>query len=264
MIFGLRDRGLVAPGYRADLVLLDDLDEVAVSQVVCGGRVVEPALFERSDHVPPVGYGSVRRPRVEPSDLVIRGTSGSVAVIGALPFSLLTERCEHRLEARDGCLVADPAAGILKLCVLERHGRNGNIGRGFVTGFGPIDGAIATSIGHDSHNLIVAGSNDEDMAMAVNHLIDIQGGAAVVSHGKLLGDLPLPVAGLMSDRGFAFVRDRLVPLRAAAAAIGCTLKEPLLQLAFLPLPVIPHLKLTDRGYVAATADGLRLVPLAAA
>ncbi|MFO1035409.1 MAG: adenine deaminase [Geminicoccaceae bacterium] len=262
-IFGLRDRGLVAPGYRADLVLLDDLDEVALSDVVCGGRIVEPSLFDRHDHPTPVGYGSVKRPRVTAADLVVRGTSGIVPVIGALPFSLLTERHDLPMTARDGCLVADPAAGILKLCVLERHGRNGNIGRGFVTGFGPVDGAIATSIGHDSHNLIVAGSNDADMAMAVNHLIEIQGGAAVVSHGKLLGDLPLPVAGLMSDRGFGFVRERLVPLRAAAASIGCTLKEPLLQLAFLPLPVIPHLKLTDRGYVAATPQGLGFVPLLA-
>jgi adenine deaminase len=99
------------------------------------------------------------------------------------------------------------------------------------------------------------------MAAAVNHLIASQGGAAVVQGGRVLADLPLPVAGLMSDRGFAFVEQRLRPLRAAAAGCGCTLEEPLLQLAFLPLPVIPHLKLTDRGYVAAGPDGLRLLPI---
>ena len=148
---------------------------------------------------------------------------------------------------------------VLKLAVLERHGRNGNIGKGFVTGFGPLRGAIASSIGHDSHNLIVAGDNEADMAVAVNHLIELQGGAVVVQDGRVLADLPLPVAGLMSDRTSRFVEARLRPLRAAAAACGCTMSEPLLQLAFLPLPVIPHLKLTDRGYVAAGPDGLRLL-----
>ena len=123
--------------------------------------------------------------------------------------------------------------------------------RGWVAGFGPLRGAIASSIGHDSHNLIVAGDAEGDMAVAVNHLIGLQGGVVVVQDGGVLADLPLPVAGLMSDRSFAFVEARLRPLRTAAAACGCTMSEPLLQLAFLPLPVIPHLKLTDRGYVAA-------------
>src|SRR4051794_21876007 len=137
---------------------------------------------------------------------------------------------------------------------------NGNIGKGWVAGFGALRGAIASSIGHDSHNLIVAGDAEGDMAVAINHLIELQGGAVVVQDGRVLADLPLPVAGLMSDRSFSFVEARLRPLRAAAAVCGCTMGEPLLQLAFLPLPVIPHLKLTDRGYVAAGPDGLRLLP----
>ena len=172
-------------------------------------------------------------------------------MIGARPFSLITDHLD---------LGRAPTAPALKLAVLERHGRNGNIGRGWVTGFGPLRGAIASSIGHDSHNLIVAGDDEADMAVAVNHLIELQGGAVVVRDGRVLADLPLPVAGLMSDRDFDFVETRLRPLRAAAAACGCTMSEPVLQLAFLPLPVIPHLKLTDRGYVAAGPDGLRLLP----
>ena len=171
-------------------------------------------------------------------------------VIGARPFSLITDHLT--LGRHEGVA--------LKLAVLERHGRNGNIGKGWVAGFGPLRGAIASSIGHDSHNLIVAGDDEADMAVAVNHLIGLQGGAVVVQSGRVLADLPLPVAGLMSDRDFHFVETRLRPLRAAAAACGCTMTEPLLQLAFLPLPVIPHLKLTDRGYVAAGPDGLRLLP----
>jgi adenine deaminase len=259
MAFGLLDRGLVAPGYRADLVLLEDLDTVAVSAVICGGRPVEPELFLGRAHPEPVGYGSIRRAPVAPDDFRVPGGGPTTPVIGAVPFSLLTEHLELPVPERDGARVADRERGILKLAVLERHGRNGNIGRGFVTGFGPLQGAIASSIGHDSHNLIVAGDADADMALAVNHLIGLQGGAVVVQGGRVLADLPLPVAGLMSDRSFGFVEERLRPVRAAAAALGCTLEEPILQLAFLPLPVIPHLKLTDRGYVAAGPDGLRLL-----
>ena len=248
--FGLRDRGIVAPGYRADLVLLDDLDTVAVSAVVCGGRIVGPELFAGRRHPEPVGFGSVRRSPVTAADLAPAAAGADTPVIGARPFSLITDHLTH------GGLDEPP----LQLAVLERHGRNGNIGRGWVAGFGPLRGAIASSIGHDCHNLIVAGDDPGDMAAAVNHLIAIQGGAAVVRDGKVLADLPLPVAGLMNDRGFHFVETRLRPLRAAAAECGCRLSEPLLQLAFLPLPVIPHLKLTDRGYVAAGPEGLRLLP----
>ena len=248
--FGLRDRGIVAPGYRADLVLLDDLDTVAVSAVVCGGRSVGPELFAGRRHPEPVGFGSVRRPPVSAADLAPAAAGADTPVIGARPFSLITDHLTH------GALDEPP----LQLAVLERHGRNGNIGRGWVAGFGPLRGAIASSIGHDCHNLIVAGDDPGDMAAAVNHLIAIEGGAAVVRDGKVLADLPLPVAGLMNDRGFHFVETRLRPLRAAAAECGCRLSEPLLQLAFLPLPVIPHLKLTDRGYVAAGPEGLRLLP----
>lgn len=261
MAFGLRDRGVIAPGYRADLVLLDDLDSVAVAQVVCGGRPVEPELFAGRAHPEPVGYGSVRRALVSAAELAVpAGHGGLTPVIGAAPFSLITEHLELAVPERGGRRVADRERGILKLAVLERHGKNGNIGKGFVTGFGPLRGAIASSIGHDSHNLIVAGDDDADMAAAVNRLIELGGGAVVVQGGKILAELPLPVAGLMSDRGFDFVEQRLRPLRAAAASCGCTLEEPLLQLAFLPLPVIPHLKLGDRGYVAAGPNGLTLLP----
>lgn len=247
--FGLSDRGLVAPGHRADLVLLDDLEKVAVAQVVCGGRLVEEELFAGGRHPEPVGYHSVQRSPATASDLEPATPTAGTPVIGARPFSLLTDHLAY----------GDQQTPPLKLAVLERHGRNGGIGRGWVAGFGPLRGAIASSIGHDSHNLIVAGDDTADMAIAVNHLIAIQGGAVVVSDGEVRADLPLPVAGLMSDRDFHFVENRLRPVRAMAAALGCSLTEPVLQLAFLPLPVIPHLKLTDRGYVAAGPEGLTLL-----
>jgi adenine deaminase len=136
-----------------------------------------------------------------------------------------------------------------KLAVLERHGINGNVGRGFVKGFGALHGALASSIGHDCHNIIVVGDNDADMALAVNRLIELQGGAVAVADGAVRAELPLPIAGLMSDRPFEEVERALRRLRQTARELGCALPEPLLQLAFLPLPVIPHLKLTDKGLV---------------
>ena len=136
-----------------------------------------------------------------------------------------------------------------KLCVLERHGKNGNVGRGFVKGFGGLRGALASSVGHDSHNLIVIGDNDDDMAVAANRLIELQGGYVAVQGGQVRAELPLLIAGLMSELAFEDVAARLRTLRRAARDMNCPLAEPLLQLAFLPLPVIPHLKLTDRGLV---------------
>jgi adenine deaminase len=131
--------------------------------------------------------------------------------------------------------------------VVARHGRNRNIGRAFVTGFGLKRGAIASSVGHDSHNICVVGADDADMAVAVNRLIALQGGFVVAESGAVRAELALPIAGLMAATPFEAVREALLPLRAAARSLGCTLAEPFLQVAFLPLPVIPHLKVTDFG-----------------
>ena len=131
--------------------------------------------------------------------------------------------------------------------VIERHGVNGNHANGFVQGFGLKKGAIASTVGHDSHNICVVGVNEEDMALAANRLGEIKGGFVVVEDGKVTGEIALPVAGLMSLEPYESVRDTLHHLRHAAFALGATLEEPFLQLAFLPLPVIPHLKITDFG-----------------
>jgi adenine deaminase len=170
-------------------------------------------------------------------------------VIGIIPGKIITEYLRADLPYRNGERHADPARDLLKVCVLERHGRNGNIGRGFVNGFGLRGGALASSIGHDSHNVCVVGVSDDDMALAVNRLIDLGGGFVAVQDGQVLAELALPFAGLMSLDPFETVRHRLETLRDAVHAMGCMLPEPFLQLAFLPLPVIPHLKITDRGLV---------------
>ncbi len=251
--FGLTDRGMVAPGLRADIALIDALDTCRVSDVVSAGRVVEDALFATRGAVAPIGLDSMRARAVTAADLAVghsgQGTARSVPVIGVVPGRIITERLAFDLPVAGGAVGPDIAQDVVKVCVVERHGRNGNVARGFVHGFGLTRGAIASSVGHDSHNICAVGVDDADMAAAVNHLGTIGGGFAVVERGRVLADLPLPVAGLMSDRPHEDVHAALLPLRAAAVSLGVTLAEPFLQVAFLPLPVIPHLKITDRGLV---------------
>jgi adenine deaminase len=170
-------------------------------------------------------------------------------VIGVIPRKIITDCLELSLPSKDGVVLCDAAQDVIKVAVVERHGVNGNIGRGFVKGFGLTRGAIGSSVGHDSHNICVVGADDGDMAAAVNRLIEIGGGFVVVENGRVLAELALPIAGLMSDRSFEEVREALIPLRAAAKFLGTKLPEPFLQVAFLPLPVIPHLKISDRGLV---------------
>jgi adenine deaminase len=247
--FELRDRGMIAPGYRADIVLIDALETCAVSDVLSAGRVVDEALFATRGSVAPIGLDSMKARPVAAEDFAVPGTGRDTPVIGVVPGRIITEHLRLDLPADDGTVRPDAAQDVAKVCVVERHGKNGNVGRGFVQGFGMRRGAIASSIGHDSHNICVVGMDDADMAIAVNHLATIGGGFAVVERGTVLADLPLPVAGLMSDRSHEEVRAGLLPLRVAARTLGVTLAEPFLQVAFLPLPVIPHLKITDRGMV---------------
>jgi len=247
--FGLRDRGLVAPGYRADLVLLDDLETCAVSRVIRSGRLVTEESFAGRPRVPLVGLDSIRLDPVEPNDFRVMASGPSGPVIGLKNHQVVTEHLTMTLPYVDGERLVDLDQDVLKVCVLSRHGTNRNIGRGFVRGFGFREGALASSVGHDSHNVCVVGATDADMALAVNRLIELKGGFVAVRNGQVIAELALPVAGLMSDRDFRTVERDLVTLRRSVRALGCPLDEPFLQLAFLPLPVIPHLKITDMGLV---------------
>lgn len=247
--FRLQDRGLVAPGWRADLVVIDTLENCRVSHVISAGRLVDDALFATRETVPSVGLNSVKSKPVSALQLQSRGSGVDMPVIGVNPGKIITQHLRRTLPAENGVVAADVSQDCIKVAVIERHGINGNIGVGFVNGFGLKHGAIASTVGHDSHNICVVGVSDEDMAVAANRMKDIGGGFVVVRDGNILAELPLPIAGLMSDKSFEEVRETLVPLRAAAKSLGTVLQEPFLQLAFLPLPVIPHLKITDMGMV---------------
>jgi adenine deaminase len=247
--FGLFDRGLVAPGQRADIVLLEDLATAKVHSVICRGAPVTADRFKARPDVPLVGLDSVKLKPVTAATFHMPATAASPPVIGIRPGQILTDRLALDVSRRDGAFVADTGRDILKVAVLGRHNERGDVGHGFVKGFGITGGAIASSIGHDSHNVCVIGCNDGDMAVAVNRLIELRGGFAAAADGRVVGELALPVAGLMSDRPFEQVERGLRSLRQAVAGLGTRLHEPFLQMAFLALPVIPHLKITDKGLV---------------
>ncbi len=254
--FRLHDRGLVAPGWRADLAIIDSLKTCRVSQVISAGRIVSDKLFKARKTIPPVGLSSVKSKSVSALQLQARGNGLNIPVIGVNPGKIITQHLRRDLPSENGVVHVDIQQDCIKVAVIERHGINGNIAVGFVNGFGLKQGAIASTVGHDCHNICVVGVSDEDMTIASNRMRDIGGGLVVVRDGKVLAELALPIAGLMSDMPFESVREALIPLRAAAKSLGTTLQEPFLQVAFLPLPVIPHLKITDKGMVDVDAFAL--------
>ncbi|GAA4225478.1 adenine deaminase [Sagittula marina] len=247
--FGLKDRGQIAPGKRADIVALRSLEACDAQMVMAGGVVVTDAAFAARQIVPPVGRRSVKAPTVSATDFRHRGNKVETDVIGIREGQILTDHLHEDIEIADGDKRPDPARDLIRIAVVERHGKNGNIATGFVKGFGLKAGAIASTVCHDHHNIACVGASYDDMAVAANRLSDIEGGFVVVKDGAVLAELALPVAGLMSLEPFEVVRDALEQLRAAATSLGVTLEEPFLQLAFLALPVIPALKITDRGMV---------------
>lgn len=246
-----RKRGKIAPGWQADILLMEgDIRDVKVHTVIKSGKVVNDETFEARPHVAPIGYGSIHVKDVTAADFAVKHETPTIPVIDIIDNSPMTEFSTHTLPVgADGTLQRDMDSDILKIAVLERHGKNGNIGRWFARGFGIKDGAIASSVGHDSHNITVVGATDEDMAVAVNRMKEIGGGFVVVKNGKVLGELPLPVAGLMSDKTLEDVRQAQKILNDAVHALNPGTPEPLARLIFMSLSVIPKLKLTDFGPV---------------
>ena len=247
--FGLKDRGQIAPGKRADIVALGSLEDCDAKIVLCGGVQAGQAAFDARKIVPPIGRASVKAPAVTARDFRNTSNKSDTDVIGILPGKIITEHLHYDIAITDGDKAADLTRDLVKIAVVERHGINGNIATGFVQGFGLQRGAIASTVCHDHHNIACVGVEDADMALAATRLGELEGGFVVVENGQVLAELALPVAGLMSLEPFEVVRKALEDLRTSARSLGVTLEEPFLQLAFLALPVIPMLKITDRGLV---------------
>lgn len=254
--FGLKDRGQIAPGRRADIVAIPDIADCRARLVLCGGMVADAAAFGAREPVAPVARRSVRLPQVSAESFRHPGTAAETPVIGVVEGKIITRHLKARIPATDGDRRPDPARDLARVAVIERHGKNGRIATGFVQGFGLQRGAIAATVAHDHHNVVAVGADYADMALAVQRLGQIEGGFVVAAGGQVTAELALPMAGLMSLGTFEAVRDGLIALRAAARRLGVTLHEPFLQLAFLALPVIPHLKITDHGLVDVDAFAL--------
>lgn len=250
--FGLKDRGQLAPGKRADIVVLGSLDDCDAEMVFAGGVLATPKAFAARETIPAVGYDSVQCPKITAASFRHAGNRRETDVIGIVPGKIITEHLVEDIPSVAGDKRPVPFRDLARVAVIERHGKNGNIATGFVKGFGIQKGAIAATVAHDHHNIVVIGTDYDDMAKAVRRVSRIQGGFAVVHQDRILAELALPVAGLMSDLPFEEVRFHMERLRDAAKSLGISLEEPFLQLAFVALPVIPALKITDRGMVDVT------------
>ena len=248
--FGLKNLGAVAPGYKADLLILPDLKTFKPEFVLKNGKVIVEngrLVVPMEEFETPSMRGSVNVKWIEEDDFKIETNSDIVKTIEVIPHQLVTKSIESKARIIDGNAVSNTENDTLKICVIERHRATGNIGKGFVKGFNLKFGAIASTVAHDSHNMIVVGTNDYDMYVAAVELVKSQGGKVVVNNGKVVSKLPLPIAGLMSDKDFDFVLAKCAELNNASHSIGCTLEDPFMTLAFMSLPVIPELKITDKG-----------------
>jgi adenine deaminase len=255
---GLTHFGAIAPGYQADVLILPDLERFDPDVVLKRGRPVgeigRPLVPEWVKH-------TVRIEPTTAADFAVPWSGGAARVIGVVPDQIVTEAQVEEPTVVDGHAVPDAARDLALIAVVERHLGTGRIGRGFVRGFGLRAGALASTIAHDAHNIVSVGMSPEDVHRAVERLAELGGGIVVVENGEVRAELPLPVAGLLSDRPLADVVAATRACVDAARALGCTLPSPFQSLAFLALSVIPSLKITDRGLV--DVDRFELVPLQA-
>ncbi len=248
--FGLKNQGAVAPGYKADLLILPDLKTFKPDLVIKDGKVVAEngkllkdfAKFEK-----PSVRSSINVRWIEEKDFEIKGTSEFVNTIEIIPHQLVTKSSICKAKFENGKLNSNTETDTLKILVMERHRATGNIGKGFVKGFNLKSGAIASTVAHDSHNMIIVGTNDFDMYTAAVELVKMQGGKVVVNNGEVIAKLPLPIAGLISDKDFDYVVKHCDELNSAVKELGCNLDDAFMTMSFLSLPVIPELKITDKG-----------------
>ncbi len=248
--FGIKNTGAVAPGYKADLLIFDNLQDFIPSIVMKNGQIVakdgKMTVENEKIHLASL-RGTVNIRWIEQNDLKIKALSDTVKAIEISDGQLVTKSVETKIKVKDGYACSDVENDVLKMLVIERHKASGNIGKGFVKGFGLKSGAIASTVAHDSHNMIVIGTNDEDMFKAVKELVKSQGGKVIVKDGEVVAKLELPIAGLMSDESAEVVLEKAQRLKDGEKITGCSISEPFMTMAFLSLSVIPELKLTDKG-----------------
>ncbi len=261
--FRLDDLGAIAPGYRADIVTFDHLGRFQIKKVFKNGILVAedgkmllPPIRNRKG---PRGKGSVRIKPLKKDAFLLRSDQSLAKIIQLIPGQIVTKKVTKKILLKDGVAHPDIKEDILKIAVVERHKATGNIGIGFVQGFGLKKGAIGSSVAHDSHNLVIVGTNDQDMLKVVEVIQAMRGGLVVVLDGKVLASLPLPIAGLMSGAPVTQVNHQLEALHGAAKTLGCKIPDPFMTLSFLSLPVIPELKITDKGLVDVNL--FKFVPL---
>jgi adenine deaminase len=255
---GLSRHGAIAPGYQADLLVLPDLESFLPDVVLKRGR---PFVDTPRSEVPDWVRQTVRIRPVSPADFEVRSNGGSIRAIGLVTDQVVTESLVREPTVEGGLAVADPERDLAKIAVVERHLATGRIGIGFVAGSGLRRGALASSVSHDAHNLVVVGMSDRDTAFAVERLAEIGGGIVAVDDLRVVAECPLPIAGLLSDARLDEVIAQSRACNDAAHELGWSGATPFLTMSFLGLSVIPHLKITDRGLV--DVDRFELVPLEA-
>lgn len=259
--FRLFDRGAIAPGKRADLVVFSDIHNIRAEMVFRSGRLVaqDGKVIPWERPLKPPVLRSSMNVNWEPVNMNIPACGRRGRVIGVIPDQLITQHRFEDLKIVDGHVACDPARDLAKIAVIERHLATGNFGIGLVHGIGLQRGAIASTIAHDSHNIVVVGMDDASILAAAHAVADMRGGMAAVDGEHILAGLPLPIAGLMSDQPIETVRDRMEDIIRAAHQLGSPLHDPFTAMSFLALPVIPSLKITDKGLV--DVDRFQIVPL---
>jgi len=249
--FRLKGLGAIAPGFRANMAVLKDLSEMEAAMVFYDGRLVAKD-GELISAIPRIRADLTHTVNIRPfrvEDLEIRGKDETAPVIEIIRDQIVTKRRDEKVRTGEGLVLPDVSRDILKLVVVERHHASGNMGLGLVKGFGLKRGALASTIAHDSHNVMAVGTSDLDIFLAIKELERIQGGLSVTAEGRVLGSLALPIAGLLSEEPLRTVVRGLEELQGLASELGCVLSSPFATLSFLALPVIPELRLTDLGMV---------------
>jgi adenine deaminase len=261
--FRLDDLGAIAPGYRADIVSFDHLGRFQIKKVfkdgvlvADNGKMLSSSIRKRKS---PKVKGSVRIKPLKNNSFLLRSDESLAKVIQLIPDQIITKKGVKKILLKEGVAHPNIKEDILKIVVVERHKATGNIGIGFVQGFGLKKGAIGSSVAHDSHNLVIVGTNDQDILKAAEVIQAMSGGLVAVLDGRVLASLPLPIAGLMSEASVAQVNLQLEALHHAAKNLGCKIPDPFMTLSFLSLPVIPELKITDKGLV--DVNQFKFVPL---